>query len=121
MLTLYKIADKIIKKYYKLGYKNFNLGNIPSIKNIDIWYDGVNHTFQYEVGMTWGEWVDSDYNPTNIEARDDQYYTGYIWNYDDDLGYMHVDDGSSCEHNAHANDIINDSYRYRLGWDLGRC
>lgn len=32
---------EIIKKYYKLGYKNFNLGIIPPIKNKDTKYYGI--------------------------------------------------------------------------------
>ena len=96
-----------------------------TIKEIDIWYDGANHTFQYEEGMTWGEWANSEYNPTNIEVRiedDPEHpYNGFIWNYDDYLGYMHVDDNDGCENYAYADDVINPEYGYRLGWDLGMC
>ena len=49
------------------NYANVEQEKAASIKNVNIWFEGSEHTLQYKEGMTWGEWVSSKYNTTKIK------------------------------------------------------
>lgn len=43
---------------------NINVSDSPVVNTFELYYynGGLANTYQYEEGMTWGEWVDSEYN-----------------------------------------------------------
>ena len=52
--------------------KNYDQVNTKVIKTFELWINGSNHTFQFEEGMTWGEFASSSYNTYPFSAN--EYY-----------------------------------------------
>ena len=89
-----------------------------SVKTVEIWFENPSgsYTIRYKEGMTWGEWVVSNYNNTNIVV-----VSGDIL-YDSIHGYLYANDPSfECDVSVELDSVITDEFLLRMGFDLGWC
>ena len=112
--VLEEIDNKYVLKYYDDNSNSEEIWKVSEIstKKLTIKYYGTDEIafeIEYEEGMTWGEWVESEFNTTEIYMDYDNYhlyYPGY--------NFYNLNDYKNNGSTVSSGDVIDENEEYVL-------